>query len=188
MIIVSFNDCLSLNLDQSHCSKNTTNAAERLTLCSLGNLRGRFCRNWQIKSTEEEYIPRLCFRRSSQAWWDGTVWNAWKSWILSRYRKWQIAHQSVLGVATDWASSGCNLCLPFLSHLKAEVSGSDRVMYKSSTWLVTAAAFYQPPSLPARKNLHRKRQYLMWNEWEGYSALNCRATSRHECNSPLNSD
>ncbi len=74
---------------------------------------------------------------------------------------WQMARQSV-GQPIDWAASGCDLCLPFLSHLKGEVSGSDRVMYKSSTWLVTPRwALYQPSSLSSCKKLHRKRWYLM---------------------------
>lgn len=90
---------------------------------------------------------------------------------------WQMARQSV-GQPIDWAASGCDLCLPFLSHLKGEVSGSDRVMYKSSTWLVTPRwALYQPSSLSSCRKLHRKRWYLMWNDGEGYAVLNCRAKS-----------
>lgn len=89
---------------------------------------------------------------------------------------WQIACQSV-GQPIDWAASACNLCLPFLSHLKGEVSGSDRVMYKSSTWLVTPRwALYQSSSLSSCKKLQRKRQRLMWNDWEGYTVQqSCRA-------------
>lgn len=88
---------------------------------------------------------------------------------------WQMARQSV-GQPIDWAASGCDLCLPFLSHLKGEVSGSDRVMYKSSTWLVTPRwALYQPSSLSSCKKLHRKRWYLMWSDGKEYTVLYCRA-------------
>lgn len=101
---------------------------------------------------------------------------------------WQMARQSV-GQPIDWASSGCDLCLPFLSHLKGEVSGSDRVMYKSSTWLVTPRwALYLPSSLSPRKKLHRQTWYLMWNDWEGYTVLDCGAKNQHEYNNPLNAD
>lgn len=66
---------------------------------------------------------------------------------------WQMARQSV-GQPIDWASSGCDLCLPFLSHLKGEVSGSDRVMCKSSTWLVTPRwALYLPSSLSSQADV-----------------------------------
>lgn len=68
---------------------------------------------------------------------------------------WQMTHQSA-GQRIDRAASGCDLCLPFLSHLKGEVSGIDRVMYKSSAWLVTPRwALSQPSSFSPCKNTGR---------------------------------
>lgn len=49
---------------------------------------------------------------------------------------WQMTCQSA-GRHIDSSASGPDLCLPFLSYLKGVVSGNDRVMYKSSLWLVT---------------------------------------------------
>lgn len=101
---------------------------------------------------------------------------------------WQMARQSV-GQPIDWAASGCDLCLPFLSHLKGEVSGSDRVMYKSSTWLVTPRwALYQPSCLSSCKTLHGKRVVFDVKWWRGIYFAELWGKKQHEYNNPLNSD
>lgn len=85
--------------------------------------------------------------------------------------------QSV-GQPIDWPASLCDLCLPFLSHLKGEVSWSDRVMYKSSTWLVIPRwALYQPFILSLAKSYTGRGGIWCETIEMGYSVRNCRSKS-----------